>query len=92
MLRRSFVAGLLMLGVAAPAHADKVSEAMDMVKRHAGQKVEWDGPTSGPKAAEGKTIVVLAGDLKLVPILFRKEEVHGRIVWIFGIFIRDLNS
>lgn len=64
MLRRSFIAGMLMLGVAVPAHADKISDAMDMVKRHAGQKVEWDGPTTGPKAAEGKTIVVLAADLK----------------------------
>ena len=25
---------------------------------------EWDGPTSGPKAVEGRSIVVLAGDLK----------------------------
>ena len=24
----------------------------------------WDGPTAGPSAAEGKSIVVLAGDLK----------------------------
>ena len=25
---------------------------------------DFDGPTSGPKAAEGKTIVVLAADMK----------------------------
>ena len=25
---------------------------------------KWDGPTSGPKAAAGKTVVYVAGDLK----------------------------
>lgn len=84
MLRRSFIAGLLMLGVAVPAHADKISDAMDMVKRHAGQKLVWDGPTTGPKAAEGKTIVVLAGDLKNGGVLGTTkgvEEAAAAIGW-----------
>ena len=47
-----------------PAVADSISDAMALVDRHAGRKEVWDGPTSGPAAAEGKTIVVLAADLK----------------------------
>ena len=62
MLRRTFVtaaAGVMALGLALPAQADAVSDAMDAVKKHAGKKEVWDGPTAGPKAAEGKTIVVV---------------------------------
>lgn len=64
MLRRTFVAGLVTLSFAVPAHADAISDAMMMVKKHAGLKTVWDGPTSSPKAAQGKTIVMLAGDMK----------------------------
>jgi ribose transport system substrate-binding protein len=31
---------------------------------YAASAEDFDGPTSGPKAAEGKTIVVLAADMK----------------------------
>ena len=47
-----------------PAAADAISDAMALVDRHAGRKEVWDGPTAGPAAAEGRTIVVLAADLK----------------------------
>ena len=53
MLKRNFIKALLattmIVGVAAPSFA---------------QDAAFDGPTTGPVAAEGKTIVVLAGDLK----------------------------
>lgn len=53
MLKRTFMkvllAGTLMAGTGFSA-----AYAMD----------KWDGPTTGPKAAADKTIVVLAGDLK----------------------------
>ncbi len=52
----------LLAGV--PAVADSISDAMALVDRHAGRKEVWDGPTSGPAAADGRTIVVLAADLK----------------------------
>ncbi|MEM7462292.1 MAG: substrate-binding domain-containing protein, partial [Pseudomonadota bacterium] len=51
-------------GVVIPAFADPKSDAQAVVDRWASEVTEWDGPTSGPKAAEGKTIVVLAGDMK----------------------------
>jgi len=47
-----------------PVYADAIEDAMKLVKEHAGRKTQWDGPTSGPKAAAGKTIVVLAADMK----------------------------
>ena len=53
MLKRNFIKTLLattmIVGVAVPSFA---------------QDAAFDGPTSGPVAAEGKTIVVLAGDQK----------------------------
>lgn len=44
----------------------------------------WDGPTTGPKAAEGKTIVVLAGDLKnggILGVTNGVEEAAAKIGW-----------
>jgi ribose transport system substrate-binding protein len=47
-----------------PVHSDPIKDAMKLVEKHAGRKTVWDGPTSGPKAAKNKTIVVLAADMK----------------------------
>jgi len=44
----------------------------------------FDGPTSGPKAADGKTIVVLAGDLKnggILGVTTGIEEAAAKIGW-----------
>jgi ribose transport system substrate-binding protein len=44
----------------------------------------FDGPTAGPKAAEGKTIVVLAGDLKnggILGVTKGIEEAAAKIGW-----------
>jgi ribose transport system substrate-binding protein len=44
----------------------------------------FDGPTSGPKAAEGKTIVVLAADLKnggILGVTTGVEEAAAKIGW-----------
>ncbi len=44
----------------------------------------FDGPTSGPAAAEGKTIVVLAGDLKnggILGVTTGIEETAAKIGW-----------
>lgn len=44
----------------------------------------FDGPTAGPKAAEGKTIVVLAGDLKnggILGVTTGVEEAAAKIGW-----------
>lgn len=45
---------------------------------------EWDGPTSGPAAAEGKSIVVVAGDLKnggILGVTNGVEEASAKIGW-----------
>ncbi|WP_181703988.1 substrate-binding domain-containing protein [Chthonobacter albigriseus] len=84
MLRRTFLAGAAALALIGPAHADAVSDAMAAVQKHAGQKTTWDGPTSGPKAAEGKTIVVLAGDMKnggILGVTKGVEEAAATIGW-----------
>lgn len=84
MLRRTFVVAMLSLGVAIPAHADAVSDAMEAVKKHAGKKEVWDGPTSGPNAAVGKTIVVLAADMKnggVLGVTRGVEEAAAKIGW-----------
>ena len=87
MLRRTFMTALLAAGVAMPtlpAYADAVSDAMDAVKKHAGEKSVWNGPTSGPKAAEGKTIVVLAADMKnggILGVTNGVEEAAKKIGW-----------
>ncbi|MCL6282479.1 substrate-binding domain-containing protein [Ruegeria sp. 2012CJ41-6] len=44
----------------------------------------WDGPTTGPTAAEGKSIVVVAGDLKnggILGVTTGVEEAAGKIGW-----------
>jgi ribose transport system substrate-binding protein len=46
------------------AHADALGDAKAFVDKYASKVETWDGPTAGPKAAKGKTIVVLAGDMK----------------------------
>lgn len=84
MLRRTLTVSLLALSVALPASADKVSDAMALVQIHAGQKSTWDGPTDGPAAAGGKTIVVLAGDMKnggVLGVTNGVEEAAEAIGW-----------
>src|SRR2546426_12714105 len=67
MKRRSFlyssVAALAVMA-AVPALADGMSDAQAIVDKYASKVTAWDGPTTGPKGAKGKTIVILAGDLK----------------------------
>ena len=44
----------------------------------------WDGPTTGPKAAEGKSIVVVAADLKnggILGVTNGVEEAAAKIGW-----------
>lgn len=64
MLRRTFAISVLAMAAALPTFADAVSDAMADVEKYAGKKTVWDGPTTGPKAVDGKTIVVLAADMK----------------------------
>ncbi len=72
MLKRTFLKTLLtstmIAGMGLPALAE----------------TPFDGPTSGPKAAEGKTIVVLAADLKnggILGVTNGVEEAAAKIGW-----------
>ena len=69
MHKRNFIAGLLVSTFLGSA---------------AMAEVPWDGPTDGPKAAEGKSIVVLAGDLKnggILGVTSGVEEAAATIGW-----------
>ena len=88
MLRRTFTVSLLALMAASPAFADAISDAMVEVQKYAGQKTEWDGPTTGPVAAEGKSIVVLAGDLKnggILGVTKGVQEAADKIGWTMNV-------
>ncbi len=71
----------LMTGV---AFADAMSDAQAVVDKYASPVKTWDGPTTGPKAASGKTIVVLAGDLKnggILGVTSGVQEAAAAIGW-----------
>lgn len=83
MLRRTFIATLL-ASTALPAFADGIADAMAMVKKYAGKQETWDGPTTGPKAAGAKTIVVLAADMKnggILGVTNGIQEAAAKIGW-----------
>ncbi|MEM9626202.1 MAG: substrate-binding domain-containing protein [Pseudomonadota bacterium] len=90
MITRRFLmtsAAVMALAVTAPvtvSYADGLAEAQAVVDRHAGRKTAWDGPTEGPAAAEGKTIVVLAADMKnggILGVTNGIEEAAEAIGW-----------
>lgn len=72
MLKRTFLNTLL---------ASTIMAGMGI---SAGAETAFDGPTSGPAAAEGKTIVVLAADLKnggILGVTNGIEEAAAKIGW-----------
>ncbi len=84
MLKRALAVSILALAAAMPAHADAISEAMAQVQKYAGEKTTWDGPTSGPVAATGKKIVVLAADMKnggILGVTNGIQEAAAKIGW-----------
>lgn len=82
-LIQSSVAALALM-LAGPALADAMSDAKAVVEKYATRVTTWDGPKTGPKAQEGKTIVVLAGDLKnggILGVTTGVEEAAAAIGW-----------
>ena len=72
MKKRTFLNTVLVGGVMAGLASGAIAETA------------FDGPTSGPKAAEGKSIVVLAGDLKnggILGVTSGVEEAAAKIGW-----------
>ena len=84
MKRRTFIGALMASAAAFPALADTMSDALALVKKYAGKQETWDGPTTGPKAAAGKTIVVLAADMKnggILGVTNGVQEAAKKIGW-----------
>lgn len=72
------------LMVSGPAFADAMSDAKAVVDKYASKASSWDGPTSGPKAAADKTIVILAGDMKnggILGVVNGVQEAAAAIGW-----------
>jgi len=56
-------AAVFLLCAVTPASADDVVDAAKAaVQKYAGPQTEWEGPTSAPAAAKGKSLVYLSGD------------------------------
>ncbi|MBT9371166.1 substrate-binding domain-containing protein [Rhizobium sp. CSW-27] len=84
MLKRAIAVSVVALTAAMPAFADAISDAKADVQKYAGEKKTWDGPTSGPTAAAGKKIVVLAADMKnggILGVTNGIREASARIGW-----------
>ncbi len=68
MHRRTLLKGSLAFALSASAAgralADPLADAKAFMEEYAQPATAWDGPTTGPKAKPGATIVVLAADLK----------------------------
>lgn len=82
MLQTTIAALALM--ASAPAFADAMSDAKAVVEKYASKVSTWDGPTTGPKAAEGKTIVILAADMKnggILGVVNGIEEAAKSLGW-----------
>src|SRR4051794_29237548 len=54
----------LVAASAARAEDDPLAAAKQRIAAATAKAGKWDGPTTGPKAATGKTIIYVAGDLR----------------------------
>ena len=83
-LLQATVATVAVLMLGTPALADSMADAKAVVDKYASKVSTWDGPTSGPKGAEGKNIVVLAGDMKnggILGVANGVQEAAGALGW-----------
>ena len=74
----------LALGIASPTLADPMAAAKAVVDKYASKVDKWDGPTTGPKGATGKTIVVLGADMKnggILGVTKGVEEAAAALGW-----------
>ncbi|RNF36276.1 substrate-binding domain-containing protein [Paracoccus methylarcula] len=71
-------------GLGMPAQAQTADEAKAFIDRYTSPVSEWTGPTEGPEAVGGKTIVMLAADMTNGGVLGAAngvEEAAGAIGW-----------
>jgi len=74
----------LALGIASTALADPMADAKAVVDKYASKVDKWDGPTTGPKGAAAKTIVVLGADMKnggILGVTKGVEEAAAALGW-----------
>lgn len=64
LLMRAAALGLTVPALSRIAYASSIDEAKAYLDRYASRQNKWDGPTTGPKAAKGKSVVIVANDLK----------------------------
>jgi ribose transport system substrate-binding protein len=50
--------------MAGPVFADAITDAKAVVDKYASKVEKWDGPTTGPKGAADKSVVIVAADMK----------------------------
>jgi ribose transport system substrate-binding protein len=89
MDRRQLLIKGIALGMSIPAltrvaFADSMADAQAIVDKYAKKVDAWDGPTTGPKAKAGQTIVNLVGDGKnggIVGVTKGIEEAAAAIGW-----------
>ena len=84
LLKRGIALGFSVPMLTEVVFADSMSDAQAIVDKYAMKADKWDGPTTGPKAQEGKSIVILAGDMKNGGILGSSkgaEEACAAIGW-----------
>ncbi|MBX5084976.1 substrate-binding domain-containing protein [Rhizobium lentis] len=82
LLQATVAAVAVMLSV--PAMADSMADAKAVVEKYASKVSVWDGPTSGPKGATGKNIVILAADMKnggILGVANGVQEAAGALGW-----------
>lgn len=87
--KRSLLAGTGALAAAAglglpEAKADPMSDAQAFLAKYASHVTAWDGPSTGPKAAKGKSIVLLAGDMKnggIIGVVQGFQEARHAMGW-----------
>lgn len=60
----ALLAGIALCNLPVAARADAMSDAKALLAKYSSRVTAWDGPTTGPKAVPGRTVVVLAGDMK----------------------------
>lgn len=90
MMKTMSTSTLALLGFAAlalagtPALADAASDAKAYVEKVSKPNPPWDGPTTGPKAAQGKTIVYVSSDQRnggARGVGEGVEEAAGKLGW-----------
>ena len=64
LLKRAAALGLVLPAMSRTAMAGALDDAKAYLDRYQSRQQVWDGPTTGPKAAKGKFVTIVANDLK----------------------------